>query len=86
MKPLAGKEHNAIAMAYPLLISAAGVFVCLLTTLVATDLKPAKQISEIEHSLKMQLIISTVIMTPVSLKSNMIFKLCMCYFVWSNTA
>jgi hypothetical protein len=42
-----------------------GIVVCLLTTFVATDLKPARVIAEIEHTLKMQLIISTVLMTPV---------------------
>lgn len=61
-----GANHNWNAMMFPLLVSAAGILVCVLTTLIATDLKPAKQISEIEHTLKMQLIISTIIMTPVS--------------------
>lgn len=53
-------------MTFPLMVSASGILVCMLTTLIATDLAPAKQISEIEHTLKMQLIISTVLMTPVS--------------------
>lgn len=44
-----------------------GIFVCLITTFLATDLKPAKVIAEIEHTLKMQLIISTLLMTPVAL-------------------
>jgi inorganic pyrophosphatase len=61
-----GITHNWPAMMFPLMISATGIIVCILTTLIATDLKPARQISEIEHTLKMQLIISTVIMTPVS--------------------
>jgi inorganic pyrophosphatase len=61
-----GANHNWPAMMFPLMISATGIIVCILTTLVATDLKPARVISEIEHTLKMQLIISTVIMTPVS--------------------
>lgn len=61
-----GTNHNWPAMMFPLMISATGIIVCILTTLVATDLKPARHISEIEHTLKMQLIISTVIMTPVS--------------------
>ncbi len=46
--------------------SAAGIVVCILTTFVATDFSPAKAISEIEHTLKLQLIISTVVMTPVA--------------------
>jgi hypothetical protein len=53
-------------MNFPLLISAAGILVCIVTTFVATDLRPARLISEIESTLKHQLIISTVIMTPVS--------------------
>lgn len=62
-----GANHNWPAMMFPLMISATGIIVCILTTLIATDLKPARHISEIEHTLKMQLIISTVLMTPVSM-------------------
>lgn len=61
-----GANHNWPAMMFPLMVSATGILVCILTTLIATDLKPARHISEIEHTLKMQLIISTVLMTPVS--------------------
>lgn len=61
-----GANHNWPAMMFPLMVSASGIIVCMLTTLIATDLKPARHISEIEHTLKMQLIISTVLMTPVS--------------------
>ncbi len=53
------------AMLYPLLISAFGIFVCILTTLFATDFFPAREISQIERTLKIQLILSTAIMTPV---------------------
>jgi inorganic pyrophosphatase len=52
-------------MCYPLLITASGIIVCMLTTLIATDLKPARVVSEIENTLKGQLIISTLAMTPV---------------------
>lgn len=62
-----GSGHNWPAMMFPLMVSATGILVCMLTTLIATDFKPARQISEIEHTLKMQLIISTVLMTPVRL-------------------
>ena len=55
----------AQAMSYPLLISAAGILVCLATTFIATDLRPARMVSEIENTLKYQLIISTVLATPV---------------------
>ena len=52
-------------MCFPLLITAAGILVSLLTTLVATDIRPARLVDEIEQTLKYQLIISTVVMTPV---------------------
>lgn len=60
-----GSSHLYAAMQYPLLISASGILVCLLTTFIATDLKPARMVSEIESTLKYQLIISTVLATPV---------------------
>mmetsp|Transcript_12334 Transcript_12334/g.30187 ORF Transcript_12334/g.30187 Transcript_12334/m.30187 type:complete len:768 (-) Transcript_12334:1223-3526(-) len=55
-----------VALSFPLLISAAGILVCIATTFIATDIQPAKQVSEVEHTLKMQLIISTALMTPVA--------------------
>lgn len=54
-------------MCYPLLITGSGIVVCVLTTLIATDLKPARVVSEIESTLKAQLIVSTLVMTPVRL-------------------
>ena len=62
-----GRSHDWPGMMFPLMISATGILTCVLVTLIATDLKPAQQISEIESTLKMQLIISTVLMTPVTL-------------------
>ena len=61
-----GTEHVYVAMCYPLLISAVGILVCLLTTIIATDLKPARGISDIQSTLKWQLVIATVLATPVS--------------------
>ena len=52
------------ALMFPLLITASGVMVCLITSFVATHLSPVKEIKDIEKSLKLQLIISTVLMTP----------------------
>lgn len=60
-----GDNQDWLAMLYPLLITAFGIFVCLVTTLVATDFFPAKEISEIETTLKIQLILSTILATPV---------------------
>ncbi len=62
-----GASHSWTAMCYPLLITASGILVCLLTTLLATDFRPARAVDEIESTLKNQLIVSTVIMTPVRL-------------------
>lgn len=61
-----GAKHLWVSMCYPMLITGAGILVCLATTLIATDLKPARVISEIESTLKNQLIISTAAMTPVA--------------------
>jgi len=61
-----GSDGSWKGLMFPLLITGAGILVCLGTTLLATDFFPAKQVDEIEKTLKMQLIISTLIMTPVS--------------------
>lgn len=73
-----GQDHIYSAMSFPLLISAAGIIVCLLTTFIATDLRPARMVSEIENTLKYQLIISTLIATPVCSSAPVvdIFPLC----------
>jgi H+-translocating diphosphatase len=62
-----GTEHLWISMLFPLLITGSGILVCMATTLIATDFKPARVVSEIESTLKMQLIVSTTIMTPIAL-------------------
>lgn len=60
-----GDQHDFVAMCFPLTISAFGILVCLLTALIATDFRPAKVVSEIESTLKVQLIVSTLLMTPI---------------------
>jgi H+-translocating diphosphatase len=60
-----GNSHNWTAMMFPLFITASGIIVCLLTTLLATDISPARSIPTIEPTLKTQLIVSTLLMTPV---------------------
>ena len=62
-----GQTHNLIAMLFPLFVSAAGIFVCLITTFFATNIFKVNLSKEIEPALKLQLIISTVIMTPAIL-------------------
>lgn len=81
-----GTEHVYVAMCYPLLISAVGILVCLLTTLIATDLKPARGINDIQSTLKWQLVIATVLATPVSAGLLSPFPphgvLCLCAQYW----
>eukprot|EP00270_Netrium_digitus_P010673 TRINITY_DN3329_c1_g3_i1.p1 TRINITY_DN3329_c1_g3~~TRINITY_DN3329_c1_g3_i1.p1 ORF type:complete len:773 (-),score=234.31 TRINITY_DN3329_c1_g3_i1:391-2667(-) len=62
-----GQQHDFTAMCFPLLISSAGILVCLFTTLLATDFVFLKDKAEIEPALKRQLLVSTAIMTPVIL-------------------
>jgi len=50
--------------AYPLTISAAGLFVCFLTSIVATHMENVDGPTKVEPALKRQLLISTVLMTP----------------------
>ncbi|KAJ6694461.1 hypothetical protein OIU85_005173 [Salix viminalis] len=58
-----GINHDYTAMSYPLIISSVGIVVCLITTLLATDLSEIRDVSEIEPSLKRQLVVSTILMT-----------------------
>lgn len=60
-----GVEHSWTGMMFPLAITASGIIVCLLTTLLATDIAPAQNVVGIEPSLKTQLVVSTGFMTPV---------------------
>ncbi|CAN6336368.1 unnamed protein product [Urochloa humidicola] len=58
-----GTEHNFTAMMYPLLISAVGLLVCAVTTVVATDVAKVRRTDEVGPALKRQILISTVLMT-----------------------
>ncbi|KAK9147031.1 hypothetical protein Sjap_006934 [Stephania japonica] len=58
-----GIKHQYSAMSYPLLISAMGIVVCLITTLFATDFIKMTSINQIQPTLKRQLLISTILMT-----------------------
>jgi H+-translocating diphosphatase len=60
-----GMEHSWLGMMFPLSVTAAGILVCLFTTLLATDIVPAQNVPGIEPALKMQLVVSTLVMTPV---------------------
>jgi len=49
---------------WPLLLSAAGILVCILTSFFATHIQAVDRIDKIENTLKWQLIISTLLLTP----------------------
>jgi len=53
------------AIMLPLMISSCGIMVCILTSFVATKLLIVKEVTQIEPSLKRQLLVSTILMTPV---------------------
>merc|ERR1712086_222040 len=52
------------AMVFPVSVSAVGIFVCLICSFIATDLKPVKSEADVESALKLQLISTTVLMIP----------------------
>ena len=51
------------ALVFPLLVSATGIFVCLLTHFFATDIFPVTKESQVETALKTQIGVSTLFMT-----------------------
>ena len=55
---------NACSLYFPLLISATGLFVSFITSFFATDVMKVDRPEKIENTLKWQLIISTVLLTP----------------------
>lgn len=59
-------EHGWAAVMFPLLISASGIIVCMLCSFVATHISPVKSEGDVELVLKVQLIITTLIMIPVA--------------------
>mmetsp|Transcript_24697 Transcript_24697/g.80776 ORF Transcript_24697/g.80776 Transcript_24697/m.80776 type:complete len:821 (+) Transcript_24697:115-2577(+) len=61
-----GDARDWVAMMYPLMITGISIIVCIIVTLVATDLNPATKESEIESTLKMQLILSCLLMAGAS--------------------
>jgi len=54
------------AIMFPLIISAAGILVCLVTSFLATHLYPVTSESRIELALRLQLIVTTVLMLPAT--------------------
>ena len=52
------------AMVFPVVVSAVGIFVCLICSFIATDLFTVKAENQVESALKTQLISTTVLMIP----------------------
>jgi len=52
------------AMVFPVVVSAVGIFVCLLCSFIATNIWPVKCESDVERALKVQLISTTIVMIP----------------------
>ena len=57
-------QQSWAAVLYPLMISALGIVVCFFTSYFATDISPVRREQDVERALKMQLIISTILLTP----------------------
>ncbi|CAM9250977.1 unnamed protein product [Laminaria digitata] len=59
-------EAGWSAIVFPMEVSAAGLLVCLVASFLSTDFFPVKEEKDIEWSLKMQLVVTTVVMVPVT--------------------
>lgn len=53
------------ALLFPVVISAAGIIVCMLCSFVATNIKPVRKQDDIEMVLKIQMVLSAILMLPV---------------------
>jgi Na+/H+-translocating membrane pyrophosphatase len=51
-----GKTHDYTALLYPLVLSASSIMVCLVTSLLATTLMPAREEGAVQGTLKVQLV------------------------------
>jgi H+-translocating diphosphatase len=52
------------AMVFPIVVSAVGLFVCLICSFLATHIRTVKSESQVEEALKLQLISTTILMIP----------------------
>ena len=59
------EEAGWVAIVFPLYIASAGLLVCLGTSFLATDLMPVKKEEDIETALKIQLFVTSLLMTFV---------------------
>merc|ERR1719375_202815 len=54
------------ALMFPVAISSAGIVVCMLCSFVATDIRPVRSQPDIEKVLKVQIVLTAVLMVPVT--------------------
>jgi len=54
------------AVCFPLIVSSSGILVCLLTSFLATNLYPVTNEARIEIALRLQLIVTTILMIPAT--------------------
>ncbi|KAG5180782.1 inorganic pyrophosphatase [Tribonema minus] len=54
------------AMVFPMEVSAAGILVCLVSSFLATHIRPVHTEPDIESALKLQLIVTTILIIPVT--------------------
>ena len=59
------EEAGWVAVVFPLYIASAGLVVCLVTSFLATDVMPVKKEEDIETALKIQLFVTSLLMTFV---------------------
>jgi inorganic pyrophosphatase len=65
---LAEGENSWEALMFPLALSATGIIVCMVCSFVATDIFPVKSQEGIEKVLKLQMVLTALIMLPVTYK------------------
>lgn len=54
------------AVCFPIGVSAIGILVCLATSFIATHIHPVKTQNKIELALRLQIIVSTILMVPAT--------------------
>merc|ERR550532_1394861 len=59
-----GLSNNWDALLFPIMISSAGIIVCMLCSFVATNISPVKTQPDIEKVLKVQMVLTAFLMLP----------------------
>ena len=67
------KNYSWASICFPLLIQCAGILVSLVTSFLATIIDPANRIREVNSSLRLQLIVASILMIPCIMAVTMTF-------------